>query len=140
MGTMSTMEQAKGTFDVTIEREPPYDTSDGVTLGRMSITKQFHGELSATSKVDMVAAGTPVPGSAGYVAIERVVGTLQGRPGTFILQHSGSMNRGVPSLTVTVVPDSGTGGCKGLSGTMLIEIVDRQHFYTFDYTIHLDQV
>jgi len=129
------MEHAKGTFDVNATPQPPYDTSDGVSLGRLSLTKQFHGDLTATSTVEMLAAGTPVQGSAGYVAIERVVGTLQGRPGTFILQHAGSMSRGVPSLSVTVVPDSGTGGLLGLTGSMVIDIVDSKHFYTFNYAV-----
>lgn len=88
----------------------------------MVIDKQFHGDLEAVSKGEMLAAGTAVKGSAGYVAIEHVRGTLHGRAGTFVLQHSGTMTRGSPELKVTVVPDSGTGQLAGLAGTMMINI------------------
>jgi hypothetical protein len=101
----------------------------------MSIDKQFHGDLEATSKGQMLTAGTEVQGSAGYVAIERVSGTLGGRSGTFALQHSGTMTRGEPQLSITVVPDSGTGQLVGLAGTMLITIADGKHSYGFDYTL-----
>ena len=93
------------------------------------------GDLEGESSVEMLSAGSSVKGSAGYVAIERVVGTLHGRTGTFVLQHSGSMNRGAPSLTISVVPDSGTGALTGLAGTMTIDIVDGQHRFAFDYTL-----
>jgi hypothetical protein len=126
--------RAAGPFDVTMNPEPQYDGfEDGTVLGRMSLSKTFHGELDATSKVVMLSASTPVKGSAGYVAIERVVGKLGGRSGTFILQHSGGMRRGEASLTVNVVADSGTGELVGLSGSMTIDIVDGKHFYAFDY-------
>jgi hypothetical protein len=101
----------------------------------MSIDKQFHGDLEATSKGEMLSAGTGVTGSAGYVAIERVSGTLHGRAGAFVLQHSGIMTRGEPQLTVTVVPDSGTGELVGLAGEMAILIADGKHSYEFDYTL-----
>jgi hypothetical protein len=101
----------------------------------MSIDKQFHGDLEATSKGEMLAAGTDVKGSAGYVAIERVTGALVGRTGTFILQHSGTMTRGEPQQSVTVVPDSGTGELVGLAGKMTTRVADKQHYYEFDYTI-----
>jgi hypothetical protein len=127
--------RATGTFDVTMNPQPPYDTADGVQLGRVSITKVFRGSLDATSTVEMLSAMSSVKGSAGYVAIERVTGTLDGRPGSFVLQHSGTMTRGVPSLSVTVVPDSGTGGLAGLAGTLAIDIVEREHRYTFEYTL-----
>jgi Protein of unknown function (DUF3224) len=104
-------------------------------LGRMSIDKQFHGELDATSKGEMLTGMTPTKGSAGYVAMERVTGTLKGRNGTFILQHSGTMNRGVPTLSVTVVPDSGTGELAGLTGSMNIIITEGKHSYDFTYTL-----
>ena len=116
--------------------EPKYEAADGgIVLGRVSLTKQFHGELEASAVVQMLSAGTAVKGSAGYVAIERVVGRLGGREGTFVLQHSGTMNRGEASLSVTVVPDSGTGELAGLAGTMTIDIVKGDHFYRFDYTL-----
>lgn len=102
----------------------------------MSIDKQFHGDLEATSKGQMLASsGADVKGSAGYVAIEQVVGTLHGRSGTFALQHSGTMTRGTPQLSVTVIPDSGTGELVGLSGRMTINIVDKKHFYELEYTL-----
>ena len=125
---------AKGTFDVTIKPQ----TDEGVgdpTVGRMSIDKQFHGDLEGTSLGQMLAAMTNMKDSAGYVAIERVRGTLHGRKGTFALQHTGIMNRGVPGLVITVVPDSGTDQLLGLTGTMTIDIVDGKHFYGFDYAL-----
>jgi hypothetical protein len=101
----------------------------------MSIDKRFHGDLEATSKGEMLMAGTAVEGSAGYVAIEIVSGTLQGRSGTFVLQHSGTMTRGAPQLTITVVPDSGTGQLLGLAGRMTIIIAGGKHSYDFEYTL-----
>src|SRR5271157_2194808 len=100
---------ASGTFVVKMTPQGPEDKGEGSTLGRMSIDKQFHGDLEATSKGEMLSAGTDVKGSAGYVAIERITGTLRGRSGSFVLQHSGTMTRGAPQLTITVVPDSGSG-------------------------------
>jgi hypothetical protein len=101
----------------------------------MSIEKQFEGDLEATSKGEMLTAGSAVKGSAGYVAIERVSGTLHGRRGTFVLQHNGVMNRGAPGLTVSVVPDSGTGELAGLSGTMSIDLSGGKHAYELTYTL-----
>jgi hypothetical protein len=101
----------------------------------MSIDKQFHGDLEASSKGQMLAAMTSVKGSAGYVAIEQVTGSLHGRNGTFVLQHSGTMTRGAPQLIVSVVPDSGTAELAGLTGTMTIIVTDGKHSYEFDYTL-----
>jgi len=126
---------ARGTFDVTLTPQASDDAGGGASVGRMSIAKQFHGELEATSAGQMLAVNTDVDGSAGYVALEQVTGTLQGRSGTFVLQHSGTVARGTPQLSVTVVPDSGTGGLVGLAGTMAIDIVGGNHLYTFDYTL-----
>ena len=126
---------AKGTFEVKATPQGTPDIADGTTLARLSIAKTFHGDLVGTSTVEMLSAMTSYKGSAGYVAIERVAGTLQGRIGSFVLQHSGTMTRGMPQLTVTVVPDSGSGALAGLAGTMTIDIVDGKHFYTFDYTL-----
>lgn len=126
--------QASGSFDVTMSPEAPTHSGDGVTLGRVVINKVFRGDLAASGRADMVSALTSVKGSAGYVAIERVVGTLHGRAGSFVLQHSGTMTRGQASLTVSVVPDSGTGALEGIAGQMTIDIVDGKHLYTFDYT------
>ena len=101
----------------------------------MSIDKQFHGDLEASSKGQMLSMLSSVKGSAGYVAMERVTGTLHGHSGTFALQHTGSMNRGEPSLNITVVPDSGTGDLAGLTGKMEIIIADGKHSYVFDYAL-----
>jgi len=127
--------RATGTFDVKVTPQASADNADGA-VGRMTLDKQFHGDLEATSKGEMLTAMTPVKGSAGYVAIERVTGTLRGRKGTFALQHTGIMNRGTPSLTITVVPDSGTDQLASLTGTMAIIIAaDGKHSYEFDYTL-----
>jgi hypothetical protein len=130
------MIHASGTFEVKIiPQKPDNKEAESANLGRMSIDKQFCGDLEATSKGEMLSAATEVKGSAGYVAIERVSGTLHGRSGTFILQHSGTMTRTAPQLSVTVVPDSGTGQLVGLAGKMTIKIADGKHFYEFDYTL-----
>jgi len=130
------MIHASGTFEVKIiPQKPDNKEAESANLGRMSIDKQFYGDLEATSKGEMLAAATEVKGSAGYVAMERVSGTLHGRRGTFILQHSGTMTRTAPQMSVTVVPDSGTGQLVGLAGTMTIKIADGKHFYEFDYTL-----
>jgi hypothetical protein len=126
----------KGSFEVKLIPQELALAHDRPGLGRMSIDKHFHGELEASSKGEMLSAGTSVKGSAGYVAIERVTGTLQGKRGTFVLQHSATMNRGVPQLTIAVVPDSGTEDLAGLEGTMTIDIVDGRHFYAFSYSIY----
>jgi len=102
-------------------------------LGRMSLDKQYHGDLEATAKGEMLYAGGPAKGSGGYVAIEQVSGTLHGRSGSFVLQHSGTMTPEGTHLTVTVVPDSGTGQLAGLTGTLTIKIEKGQHFYELDY-------
>ena len=126
--------RAAGAFDVKLIPQAPPDPDDA-PIGRMLLDKQFHGPLEATSKGEMLAAGTDVKGSAGYVAMERVSGTLDGRRGTFVLQHSGTMNRGAASLSVTVVPDSGTGELTGLTGSMTIDTTGGKHAYVFDYEI-----
>ena len=123
--------RASGSFEVKLV---PQDSDE--YIGRMSIDKQFRGDLEATSKGEMLSASTEVEGSAGYVAMERVSGTLHGRRGTFVLQHSGTMNRGKPHLTVSVVPDSGAGELVGLTGSMTITIEDGKHSYDFEYQIH----
>ena len=107
--------RASGTFEVKLNPLASYDTAEDALLGRMSIDKQFKGDLEGTSKGEMLTAGTSVQGSAGYVALERVRGTLHGRHGTFVFQHSATMNRGAPQLSITVVPDSGTGELVGLA-------------------------
>ena len=127
--------QVSGSFDITRTAEPPFDTADGVTLGRMRFDKTFHGPLAATSVVHMTSAMTSVKGSAGYVAVERISGALEGRAGSFVVLHAGLMSRGAQSLTITVVPDSGTGELVGLAGSMAIEIVEGKHHYRMSYTL-----
>jgi hypothetical protein len=124
------MNHAKGTFEVKITpQKPDNPVAESANLGRMSIDKKFSGDLEATSKGEMLSAMTDVKGSAGYVALERVSGTLHGRNGTFVLQHTGTMTRGAPELSITVVPDSGTGQLVGLASKMTIKIVEGKHFY-----------
>jgi len=125
--------RASGPFEVKMIPQAPDEKAGNV--GRMPIDKQFHGDLEATSQGQMLAFSSSVKGSAGYVAIEQVSGTLHGRQGTFVLQHSGTMNRGEPRLTITVVPDSGTGELVGLAGTMTIDVADGEHVYGFEYTL-----
>jgi len=128
--------QASGTFEVSLApQKPDNNEAERAKLGRMSINKRFHGDLEAISSGEMLSAMTDVQGSAGYVAIERVSGTLHGRDGTFVLQHTGTMTRGVPQLSITVVPDSGSGELSGLSGSMIIKIEASKHSYQFDYAI-----
>jgi hypothetical protein len=124
---------ATGTFEVKLK--PQTDDASDPTVGRMSIEKQFHGDLEATSKGQMLAVQGDVKGSAGYVAMERVIGTLGARAGSFALQHTGTMNRGVPELSVTVVPDSGTAELAGISGRMTINIAGGKHSFEFEYTL-----
>jgi hypothetical protein len=126
---------ATGMFDVKVVPTAPEDKADGSTLGQMSLDKQYHGDLDGESKGQMLTAGTDVKGSAGYVAMERFTGTLNGRKGSFVLQHTGTMNRGALQLTITVVPDSGTGGLVGLTGKLAITIADGRHSYDFEYTL-----
>jgi hypothetical protein len=126
---------AKGTFYVSMKPLSIENTSQEDKLGRMSIDKTISGDLIARTKGQMLTAGTVVQGSAGYVAIEQVSGTLSGRSGTFILQHTATMNRGEPVMDVHVVPDSGTGELTGLEGNFKIQIVDGQHKYEFSYRI-----
>jgi hypothetical protein len=125
---------AKGTFEVRLDPQPASGPAQAADVNRMTMDKQFRGDLEATSQGEMLAFSTDVEGSAGYVAIERVTGQLHGRSGSFVLQHNGLMTRGVGQLTITVVPDSGTGELTGLEGTMAIEIEDGVHFYRFEYT------
>ncbi len=128
--------RAKGAFDVELTPQPvPENDGEGWAPSRMVIAKRFHGDLEASSHGQMLAAATEVKNSAGYVAIERVSGSLQGRSGTFVLQHSGTMSRGAPSLSITVVPDSGTGELKGLAGRMAIDIRDGKHCYELEYSL-----
>jgi len=123
---------ANGTFEVDLQPQSVWDGAADSGLGRLSIDKQFHGDLEATSKGEMLSARA-AEGSAGYVALEKVTGKLAGRTGSFVLQHSGTMARGEGRLSVTVVPDSGTGELKDLTGQMMIENNGGEHSYSFDY-------
>ena len=124
---------ARGTFEVRLSPQPA--DSGGGPFGRLFLDKQFQGDLTGTSKGHMLGAETPVAGSAGYVALEQVTGTLNGRRGTFILQHLGQMARGAMSATITVVPDSGTDELTGIAGRFTITITGGKHFYEFEYTL-----
>jgi hypothetical protein len=128
-------EVAKGEFVVKLLPLAFEGQADGSKMGRMSIDKTISGDLVATTKGQMLSAMTEVKGSAGYVAIERVEGALKGKRGTFVLQHSGTMNQGSPSLSVTVVPDSATGELVGLAGQFNIVIAAGKHSYEFTYTL-----
>jgi len=127
---------ASGPFEVKIDPQPADEKGGGPSIGRMLLDKRFHGDLEATSKGTMLAAGTGAKNSSGgYVALEIVTGSLKGRTGTFVLQHSATMNRGVPQLSITVVPDSATGQLTGLAGKMNITIADGKHTYDLEYTL-----
>jgi hypothetical protein len=124
---------ARGTFEVKATPAPSEDKN--AVPGRMLLDKQFHGDLVGTSKGQMLTAGDSTKGSAGYVAIEQVTGTMAGRSGSFALQHSGTMTNGALELNIKVVPGSGTGQFAGLAGTMTIKIEGGKHFYEFEYSL-----
>jgi hypothetical protein len=128
------MKRATGSFEVSVQPLPNAEVSGDAMLGRFLLIKKFSGDLDAEARGQMLSAGTPTKGSAGYVAIDHVTGTLQGRKGSFFLQHSGVMNRGAATLSISVVPDSGTDDLAGLTGNLNIN-VDGKHFYAFDYSL-----
>ncbi|QNN45969.1 DUF3224 domain-containing protein [Thermomonas brevis] len=130
--------QAKGEFEVTRMPQEELDIGGGASIGHSRFDKRFRGPLDAVSVVHMLAVMSPVAGSGAYVAMERVEGALDGKRGSFYAQHSGVMDRGKPSLDLTVVPDSGTDELTGLHGRIAIDIVDGKHFYTFDYGFRED--
>ncbi|WP_105531751.1 DUF3224 domain-containing protein [Solimicrobium silvestre] len=127
--------QATGTFEVKLMPESLSGIAEKTGLGRMLLDKKFQGDLEASSQGEMLAFRSSVPSSAGYVAMETVSGTLHGRSGSFVLQHSSTMTRGVSEQSITVVPDSGTEDLAGLVGRLVIIIVESQHRYQFDYTL-----
>jgi hypothetical protein len=128
--------KASGQFQISLIPLDTYaDGTDGITLGRLAIEKEFEGALDATSSGEMLSASTSVDGSAGYVAIEQVSGILSGRKGSFVLQHFGTKNRGSDRLVLEVVPDSGSGELTGLTGTMRIRIDGEHHYYDFEYEL-----
>ena len=126
---------ATGTFEVKLAPQPLTHGVDGLPMARMSLDKTFSGDLEAVSYGEMISAGTQVKGSAGYVAMEWVRGTLHGRKGSFVLQHSATMNRGAPEMHISVIPDSGTEELLGLAGKLTITITEGKHLYSFDYSI-----
>jgi hypothetical protein len=126
---------ASGTFDVKLAPQGDTDSAEGIALGRLTIDKTFAGDLAGTSKGQMLSSGTESAGSAAYVAIERVTGTLGGKSGSFVLAHRGTMTKEEQNLIVIVAPKSGTGELASLSGTFQIVIKDKKHFYEFDYTL-----
>ncbi len=126
------MHHATGSFEVKLQ---PQAAREDAGLGRMSLDKVFSGDLSATSRGEMLAARTPQEGSAAYVAIETVQGTLAGHAGSFVLAHRGLLDRGAQTQAISVVPDSGTGALAGLRGEMKIRIEGGRHYYDFDYTL-----
>ena len=126
---------ASGTFEVTITPQKDEGLGDP-TIGRMSVAKQFHGDLEGSSGAQMLTGmSEAIKDSGTYVAVERVRGTLQGRKGSFAVWHSGTMNRGAQSLLITIIPDSGTDQLTGIAGTMTIDIRDGKHFYGIDYSL-----
>lgn len=127
-------QRATGTFEIDLKPQSLAASEADTRLGRLSIDKQFYGDLAGTSQGEMLSVRTSVEDSAGYVAIEKVTGTLHGRQGTFILQHSSTLNRGGGEQSITVVPDSGTGELVELSGTMTIQNDGGEHRYTLEYT------
>lgn len=126
---------AAGAFDVTVTPQPAEACVGDESIGRMALSKRFHGDLQATALGQMLATRTPTPGSAAYVALDRVTGSLHGRSGSFSLQHSGTMDRGAPTLDIMIVPDSGTAELSGISGRLRIRIEEGLHFYELDYEL-----
>ncbi|MBX7195631.1 MAG: DUF3224 domain-containing protein [Sandaracinaceae bacterium] len=127
--------EARGSFDVKLTPSPPYDTEHGMSLGHLTVDKRFHGPLEAVGLVHMISARSSARPSAAYVAVERIVGTLEGREGGFVVTHVGVMDRGAASLEIRIVADSGFGALAGIAGTMAIDIVEGQHFYTLRYAL-----
>lgn len=123
---------AHGTFTVNVQ---PLTPAPAEGVGRFSIDKQIHGDLEATSKGEMLTGGDYKLGAAGYVAIELVTGTLNGKHGSFVLQHSATMDQSGPKMTILVTPGSGTRELKGIAGTFTIHIDKGQHSYDMDYTL-----
>jgi hypothetical protein len=126
---------AEGAFEVKTTPLATDDATTGTAIGRYALVKQYHGDLEAAGKGEMLGAGEPAKGNAGYVAIEQVTGTLQGRSGSFALQHVGAMDNGSYKLSVYVVPGSGTGELAAIDGTMTITVANGKHSYSFDYTL-----
>ena len=127
--------EARGTFEVQVKPVAGDEYADGATMGRMTLDKQFSGDLEGTGKGQMITGMGSVKGSAAYSAIDRITGTVHGRHGSFIIQHTGIMTRGAPSLVITIVPDSGTEQLAGISGTLEINVEGKVHSYVLSYTL-----
>src|SRR5262249_37615212 len=125
---------AKGSFEVKLTQQEGRESAGAPAVGHMSIDKQFHGDLEGFSVGEMLTAGSET-GAAAYVALEKVSGTLHGRSGTFVLIHNGLMQPETQQLTITVMPGSGTDQLAGLAGKLMINIIDKKHFYDFEYTL-----
>jgi len=129
------MAQANGNFVLQWDEDPPYDDGEGAKLANVTVTKKFHGDLDADSVARLITTTSEVEGSMGYIGVERVIGTLHGKKGTFVMQHSATMNRGVGAISVVILPDTGTGELKGISGSLSVEITPEAHKYTIDYEL-----
>jgi hypothetical protein len=134
------MKRATGSFEVSLQPLSNTEVTSDNQFGRLLLNKTFSGDLSGTARGQMLSAMTTVKGSAGYVAIDQFTGELDGRKGSFVLQHSGSMNRGAQSLSIMVVPDSGTDELAGINGTLSINIIDGKHFYDFIYSFSQESI
>jgi hypothetical protein len=128
-------QRASGPFQVTMKPATAPEEAGATTIGRMLLEKQYSGDLVGSGRGEMLTAMTSTKGSAAYAAIERVSGTLDGKSGSFVLQHAGTMNRGADQLSISIVPDSGTEQLTGIAGTLAIRMVERQHFYELDYVL-----
>jgi len=126
---------AKGSFTITMQPPPAGEGAGRVSVGRMLLDKYYSGDLTGIGQGEMLSAGNPAAGSAGYVAIEHVTGTLGSLSGSFALQHAGTMHGGASHLSISIVPGSGTGDLATIEGKLKLDIVDRQHFYELDYTL-----
>ena len=126
---------AKGSFEIVMKSPPPGEGGGRVSVGRMLIDKQYQGDFIGIGQGEMLSAGNPAAGSAGYVAIEHLTGVLQGRSGSFALQHAGVMHDGSSHLAISIVPGSGTNDLFGIEGTLKLDIRDRQHFYELEYKL-----
>lgn len=128
-------QHASGTFDITMTPASPPEHEGRTAIGRLQLDKQYVGDLTATGKGQMLTAVTDTQGSAAYVAIERISGTLKGKKGSFVIQHTGTMSSGAQHLTITVVAESGSGELAGITGTLALRMVERKHFYELDYVL-----
>jgi hypothetical protein len=135
---LTVVQTVTGTFELSMSAQPPMHDADGVTITTITVDKRFAGPLRADGRVHMISATTPITDSAGYVAIERITGSLDGRSGSFLVVHTGLLDRGQPTLAVSIVPDSGTGELTGIRGRMTIDAAEGTHVYALTYEIRPD--